>query len=106
MLGDYISGPYDVIFISGRTNYMLNITINDDDLLEAVESFNLTIGSLTGDATIGNLDHTMISIFDNDGESIQDLYLCMTITTMVCDFLQKSQYNLPNNYTLLQKKLE
>ena len=46
---------------------MINITIVDDNLLEPVESFNLTIGSLSGDATIGNLDHTMISVIDNDG---------------------------------------
>jgi len=61
-----------VIFISGETNYVLNISIIDDNLLEPVESFNLTIESLSGDATIGNLDHTAISIFDNDGESMQD----------------------------------
>ena len=46
---------------------MLNVTIVDDNLLESVESFNLTIASLSGDATIGDLDHTVISIIDNDG---------------------------------------
>lgn len=73
-LGDYISGPYDVIFVSGRTNYVLNITIVDDNLLEAVESFNLTIESISGDAIIGDLDHTMISIFDNDG-----IHICKVV---------------------------
>ena len=68
VLGDYISGPYEVIFFGGRTNYVLNITIVDDNLLEPVERFNLTIESLFGDATIGNLDNTVISIFDNDGK--------------------------------------
>ena len=68
VLGDYISGPYEVLFIGGRTDYALNITIVDDNLLEPVESFNLTIESLFGDAIIGNLDHTVISIFDNDGK--------------------------------------
>ena len=46
---------------------MLNVTIVDDNLLEPVESFNLAIDLLFGDATIGDLDHTMISIIDNDG---------------------------------------
>ena len=46
---------------------MLDITIDDDNLLEPTESFNLTIQILSGDATIGNLDHTVISIVDNDG---------------------------------------
>ena len=46
-----------MIFISGETNHMLNISIIDDNLLEPVESFNLTIESLSGDATGRNLDH-------------------------------------------------
>ena len=66
-LGDYISGPYEAIFLSGSTSYVLDITIVDDNLLEPVESLNLTIESLSGDATIGNLNHTMILILDNDG---------------------------------------
>ena len=70
VLDDYISGPYEVLFIGGVTSYVLNITIVDDNLLEPVESFNLTINSLFGDATIGNLDNTMISIFDNDRKCV------------------------------------
>ena len=66
-LDEYISGPYDAIFLSGSTSYVLNITIVDDNLLEPVESFNLTIDSLSGDATIGDLDQIVISIIDNDG---------------------------------------
>ena len=65
-----------MIFISGETNYVLNISIINDNLLEPVESFNLTIESLSGDATGGSLDHTTISIFDNDGVSTR-LYICM-----------------------------
>lgn len=67
VLDDYISGPYEAVFLSGSTNYVLDITIDDDNLLEPTESFNLTIQILSGDATIGNLDHTVISIVDNDG---------------------------------------
>ena len=66
ILGDYIPGPYDVTIAAGRTNYVLNITITDDNLLEAVENFNLTIESVSGGATVGNLNHTVVSIFDND----------------------------------------
>ena len=68
---DYISGPYDVLFVSGSTGNVLNISIVDDNLLEPIESFNLTIDSLSGDATIGNLDNVMISIIDNDGKCVQ-----------------------------------
>ena len=71
VLDDYISGPYDVLFVSGSTGNVLNITIVDDNLLEPIESFNLTIDSLSGDATIGNLDNAMISIIDNDGKRVQ-----------------------------------
>ena len=66
LLDDYIPGPYNVSIIAGRTNYMLNITIIDDNLLEPVESFNLTIESVSGEATVGNVSYTVISIFDND----------------------------------------
>ena len=66
-LDEYISGPYEAIFLSGSIRYVVNITIVDDNLLEPAESFNLTIDSLSGDATIGDLDHTVISIIDNDG---------------------------------------
>ena len=55
---------------------MLYVTIVDDNLLEPVESFNLTITLLTGDARIGDLDHTVISIIDNDGMYV---YICVAI---------------------------
>ena len=55
---------------------MLNVTIVDDNLLESVESFNLTISSLSGDAMIGDIDHTVISIIDNDGMYV---YICVAI---------------------------
>ena len=61
---------------------MLNVTIVDDNLLEPVESFNLTIDLLFGDATIGDLDHTMISIIDNDGMYV---YICV-VTVMICGY--------------------
>ena len=61
---------------------MLNITIIDDNLLEAVENFNLTIELVSGDATVGNLDNTVISIFDNDRE-----YMWVIIIIMMCEFL-------------------
>ena len=71
VLDDYISGPYEVFFVSGSTDSVLDITIVDDNLLEPVERFNLIIDSLSGDATIGNLDNVTISIIDNDGKCVQ-----------------------------------
>ena len=71
VLDDYISGPYEVLFVSGSTDNVLDITIVDDNLLEPVERFNLIIDSLSGDATIGNLDNVTISIIDNDGKCVQ-----------------------------------
>ena len=71
VLDDYISGPYEVLFVSGSTDSVLDITIVDDNLLEPVERFNLIIDSLSGDATIGNLDNVTISIIDNDGKCVQ-----------------------------------
>ena len=81
VLDDYISGPYEVLFVSGSTDNVLDITIVDDNLLEPEERFNLIIDSLSGDATIGNLDNVTISIIDNDGKCVQ-----LIVPSSYCNF--------------------
>jgi len=41
----YDSGPYRVTFPAGTTSATLNININDDDIYEDFESFNIVIDS-------------------------------------------------------------
>ena len=43
---DYNSGPYTAIFPAGSTNATFNVTIIDDDLLEANENIFLKLSQL------------------------------------------------------------
>lgn len=54
---------------AGNTTGFLNITLNDDDLLEGIEEFNLTINLSLFPAGIfpGNYIEALIMIVDNDG---------------------------------------
>ena len=71
---DYKSGPYAVIFSTGMTTALLNITIVNDNILERNESFNLFIAtdslpSKIADVTIAQ---ARVTIIDNDSK-----YLCI-----------------------------
>jgi len=70
---DYFSGPYYIVFTAGMTEAVFNITVNDDDILEGTETFNITINpsSLPNNVTIGGLDEAVVTIVDNDGEFYQ-----------------------------------
>ena len=65
---DYNPGPYDISFNSGDTKYLLNISINDDIVLEGSEEFMLSIDPLLlpDRVTIGTHDKTNVAITDND----------------------------------------
>ena len=67
---DYTSGPYNVTFPAGVTRVPFDVTINDDRVLEADETFNLVIDptSLPRNVTRGNIDRTTVIIRDNDGK--------------------------------------
>ena len=67
---DYNSGPYSVQFNVGVTRVSFNVSINNDNILEEDEIFNLNINSssLTNRITIGDHSQTTVTILDNDGE--------------------------------------
>ena len=67
---DYNSGPYNVIFPAGVTSVSFNITINNDNVLEYNETFNLTIinGSLPKNFIVGEIYITEVTIL-TDGRS-------------------------------------
>ena len=70
---DYSSGPYHIFFPAGMTEAVFNISMNDDDILEEIETFNIIINpsSLPNNVKIGAVDEAVVTILDNDGEFYQ-----------------------------------
>ena len=64
---DYNSGPYNVIIPAGVTSVSFNITINNDNVLEHNETFNLTIinGSLPEKFILGEIYTTEVTILSD-----------------------------------------
>ena len=56
------------------TEAVFNITVNDNDILEETETFNVMINSssLPNNVTIGELGEAVITILDNDGELLSN----------------------------------
>ena len=66
---DYDSGPYTVRFSAGQTSVIFNVPITDDNILEADESFSLTIiirNSLPNRVTYDGDGPAEVTIVDND----------------------------------------
>ncbi len=64
---DYNNAPISVNFASGDTTpKVVNIPIVNDTLVEPTETVNLTLGSPTGNASIGAQSTATLSILDND----------------------------------------
>ena len=76
---DYYSGPYNVTVLKGITTGLLSVTLIDDNLLEGIEEFNLTIelSSLPGGIFPGNHIETLVVIVDNDGNHYFVLIILM-----------------------------
>ena len=67
---DYDSGPYTVTFTAGETSVPFDVPINDDEIFEDDESFQLSIirRSLPDDVTRGNPGRATLTIVNNDSE--------------------------------------
>ena len=67
---DYNAGLYTITFFAEDVRITFNISINDDNILEMIEEFNLTISSTSPPARIfsGNIQETNVFIIDNDGK--------------------------------------
>ena len=65
---DYDSGPYTVTFTAGQTSASVSVPINDDNMLENVEDFMVTImtGLLPDGVTRGDPGSATVNILDND----------------------------------------
>jgi len=65
--GDYANTPIAVNFADGDTTpKVVNIPIVNDTLVEGTETVNLTLGSPTGNTTIGTQSTATLGIVDND----------------------------------------
>ena len=67
---DYNSEPNFVQFNPGMICTLFNVSINDDNVLEGNETFDLIIdsSSIPSDVTVGNNGLTTVTILANDGE--------------------------------------
>ena len=66
---DYGFGPYTVQFNAGVTSVPFNISVNNDDISEDDETFNVTVDpfSLPKRVTVGDYGQSIITILDDDG---------------------------------------
>ena len=68
---DYDSGSYIVRFPAGVTSVPFGVPINNDNILESNEQFQLHIvpNSLPDRVIVSNPSQAIVSITDNDGKS-------------------------------------
>ena len=69
---DYESGPYNVTIPAKATTVQFDVAINDDNILEGNENFNLSImaSSQPSRIDIDNPARATITIVDDDGKHL------------------------------------
>ena len=67
---DYDSGPYTVTFIAGQTSASFNVPINNDNILENAETFNVTIIQTSLPDRVSGVDpiEAAVVIANDDGK--------------------------------------
>ena len=65
--GDYVADLDTLTFGAGETSKTFNVVVNDDALVEPIETVNLTLLNPTGGATLGTPAAATLRILDNDG---------------------------------------
>ena len=66
---DYNAGLSNVMISAGDVRVTFNILINDDNILEATEEFNLTISSISSSRIFASsIQQATIFIIDNDSK--------------------------------------
>lgn len=66
---DYIFSSFTVEFGARVTHVPFNVSINNDNILEGNETFNLTVNSssLPSEVTVTNRSQVIVTIVDDDG---------------------------------------
>lgn len=90
-----------VVFDAGQSTQEIEIAIADDVIAESTEGFTVTIDSVSGAATVGNLASTTVLILDNDTE-LADL----TRTDFVTGLIQPTtlDWTPDGRYLLIAEK--
>ena len=65
---DYNSGPYNVSFPIGSVVVLFDILINNDNVFERNERFNVHINSVTNGHIVGVPETARVTIMDNDSK--------------------------------------
>ena len=67
---DFYFGSHTINFDAEMTSVQFNVSINDDNIYEGNETFNLSINSSTlpNKVIVGNPGQTTVTIVDNDGK--------------------------------------
>ncbi len=63
---DYSATAGTVTFAPGEVSKTIPYTIVNDNLNEASEAFNISLGIITGDASFGSTTNTVVTVTDND----------------------------------------
>jgi len=69
-LVDYNSSQQVVGFTTNITTAMIRYFIVDDNILEDVECFNITLQPLSQEVVLGGISQATVCIMDNDGTYI------------------------------------
>ena len=80
---DYDAEEYDVTFAIGLVNASLDISINNDSLLEKDETFRVSIHSVTNNHSVGIPGELIVTILDSTSKHF--LYCC--VDTQVCTYV-------------------
>ena len=91
---DYDDTPLSVKIKPGSTRTTFNFDINNDDVHEGSESFNLVIGDVTNPATHCNSYRTTITIRDNEPRKHLYKVLCFGIQHSLLLFVKYITVNI------------
>jgi len=82
---DYNSGPYPVTFPAGATSVTFDVPITDDNILEGIENFMLTIdqSSLPTGVNHGDPGKVTVTIVDNDGKEFINIVIVHSIASLM-----------------------
>ena len=76
---DYSSGPYTTTFITGTTNALFDVTINDDNVYRGNVNFNISINpsSLPDNVIVGDTGQARVIIVDDDSKLAIIFYIAI-----------------------------
>ena len=73
---DYDFESLEIVFPVGSTNASFDIIINDDDIFEDDETFNISIASITNNHIVGIPGVATVTIVDITGKYLIICFMC------------------------------